>query len=503
MLGFPATADYARALEVLQRVGYTEAGIGQTLGREQILTMPTTDVPRVLRRTRALSPLDTLIQLFFLGLPVPQAAVCRALHPMPLDSWVQAHLLDSPDREEHVSPRVQIWPVCGLMMAVDLPWRQPTAPAADFVVPPGPLTVELVQAMIHRPCSRMLDLGTGSGMLALAAAPDAQIVVATDTNERALAFTRFNARLNQLQNIHCLAGDLFDPVATQQFQLIVCNPPFVISPNRRYLFRDSGQRGDEFCRRLIRAAVEHLEPGGFLQCTANVPHQTGRSWKADLEAWFNDLGCDVLVLVERTEDASDYAMNWILGTETKDKALVGQRYQAWTEYLEREGIEAVSYLLITLRRSAAGTHWIQIDDPPCQIVGPCGDELLRFFEWRTALSAPDRIADLLSQRLRLAPGIRIEQEFLMTADGLTLEHVRLKKTGGLRYPLAIHVNVARLLAGCDGRHTLRELVEDLSRSLDADLDPTVAVALPVIRMLLERAVLVSATDDPPAHQRDA
>ncbi len=490
MFGFSEAAHYGQARELLQRVGYSEAGIARTLGREQILTMPSSDVPRIVQRTRALTPLDALVRLLFLGLPVPQSAVRRALHPMPLELWVRAHLLAPPDGEDQVSPQVQIWPVCGLLMAVDLPWRQPTAPAEDFVVPPGPLTVQLAYAMLHRPCARMLDLGTGSGMLALAAAADAGTVVATDTNPRALAFTQLNARLNQIENVQCLAGDLFDPVADRKFQWIVCNPPFVISPTRRYLFRDSGQRGDEFCRRLIAAAVEHLEPGGFLQCTANVTHQTGRSWKADLEAWFDGLGCEVLVLVERTEDASDYAMNWILGTETKDQALAGQRYRVWTEYLEREGIEAVSYLLITLRRSAGGTGWIQIDDPPCQIVGPCGDELLQFFEWRTALSDPARIGDFWNRRLRWAPGIRLEQEYQMTADGLTLEHVRVKKTGGLRYPLAIHANVARLLAGCDGSHTLRELVEDLSQRLGANLDQTVAVALPVIRMLLERAVLV-------------
>jgi len=490
MFGFPTTAHYGQALDILQRVNYTEAGIGQTLGREQILIMPASDVPRVLRRTRALSPLDTLVRLFFLGLPVPQAAACRALQPMPLEPWVQARLLDPPDGEDQVSPRVQIWPVCGLLMAVDLPWRQATAPAADFVVPPGPLTVELAHAMIHRPCSHMLDLGTGSGMLALAAAADAQTVVATDTNPRALAFTQFNAQLNQIGNIQCQAGDLFEPVATRQFPWIVCNPPFVISPTRRYLFRDSGQRGDEFCRRLIRAAIEHLEPGGFLQCTANVAHQTGRSWKADLEGWFDGLACEVLVLVERTEDASEYAMNWILSTETKDQTLGGQRFQSWSEYFEREGIEAVSYLLITLRRSTGGSRWIQIDDPPCQIVGPCGDELQRFFEWRTACDAPERTADLLNQRLRLAPGVRIQQEYEMTSAGLTLEHVRLQKTGGLRYPLAIHVNVARLLAGCDGRQPLRALVEDLSRVLEADFEQTAAIALPVIRTLLERSVLV-------------
>jgi hypothetical protein len=494
MLGFTAPADYARALEVLQAIGYTEAAISTTLGREQILTMPRSDVPRLLRRTRALSPLDTLIRLFFLGLPVPHSAVRRALEPMPLDAWVQAELLDPPDRENQVAPRVQIWPVWGLMMAVDLPWRQPTAPAANFVVPPGPLTLMLAHAMIRRPCARILDLGTGSGMLALAAASVAQTVVATDTNERAIAFTQFNARLNQIHNVHCLTGDLFEPVAQQRFQAMVCNPPFVISPTQRFAFRDSGERGDRFCRRLIRAAVDHLEPGGFWQCTGNVAHEVGRSWKSDLEAWFENLGCDVLVLVESTEDASDYAMNWILSTETREPTRVAQRYEAWVEYLEREGIEAVSYLLITLRRATGGKTWIQIDDPPCQIVGPCGDELLQFFAWRAAFGDARGAEDWLRRRLRLAPGIRIEQAFTMTAHGLTLDHVRVNKTGGLQYPLAIHENVARLLAGCDGSHPLRELVEDLSHGLGVGLDEAVAVVLPVVRMLLERAVLVATAE---------
>jgi methylase of polypeptide subunit release factors len=494
MLGFRNAADDDRAIEIFQRVDYSEAAIGAVLGREAILTMPTSDVPRVLRRTRAMSPLDTFVRLFFLGIPVPDQAVRAALAPMPLDAWVEAELLAPPDAEGQVAPRVQMWPVSGLMLAVDLPWRQATAPAADFVVPPGPLTLELANAMIRRPCQRVLDLGTGSGMLALVAAPFAKTVVATDKNERAITFTQCNARLNRLDNIHCLTGDLFEPVAQQRFQLVVCNPPFVISPTQRYLFRDSGERGDVFCRRLIRATVDHLEIGGFFQFTANVAHQQGRSWKSDLEAWFADLGCDVLILVERTEDASDYAMNWILSTETKEAALVSQRYETWMAYFEQGQIEAVSYLLVTLRRSAHGPNWIQIDEPPCRVVGPCGDELLRFFECRDAWGDPTQAEDWLNRRLRLGPDIRIEQEFAMTPRGLESCHVRVQKTGGLQYPLTIHESVARLLAGCDGSRTLRQLLEEMTEYLDADWDRTVSVVLPVVRSLLERSVLLPFVD---------
>ncbi len=490
MLGFRDEHDYARALEVLRNADFTESAISKAIGREEILRIPLSDIPHALRKTRDPSPLNTLIRLFFLGFPVPVETARRALAPMPLESWVEGGLLGPPDGEGKIDPRVQIWPVCGLTMAVDLPWRRATAPPADFVVPPGALTLELANAMIRRPCKRMLDLGTGSGILALVAAQFAQDVAATDKNERAAEFTKFNAKLNQVDNVRCLVGDLFEPVAGQQFQLIVCNPPFVISPTQRYLFRDSGERGDEFCRRLVRSTVDYLEVGGFFQFTANIAHRAGHSWKSDLEAWFEGLGCDILALVQRTEDVSDYAMTWILSTEPKDGASLLQLYETWMGYFEHERIEAVSYLLITLRRSARVSTWLQIDDPPCQIVGPCGDELLGFFDCRDRFGDAKGMEGLLSQRLKLSPEIRIEQEYAMTSEGMEMCHVRVNKTGGLRYPLRIDSNVARLLAGCDGNQMLCLLLQDMVNDLNINQDRALSIVLPVVRSLIERGVLL-------------
>jgi SAM-dependent methyltransferase len=490
MLGFRDDHDYVQALEVFQSVDFTESTISKAIGREDILRIPLSDIPHALRKTRDPSPLNTLIRLFFLGLPVDAETARHALAPMSLESWVEGGLLNPPDGEGKVDPKVQIWPIGGLIMAVDLPWRRSTALPADFVVPPGSLTLELANAMIRRPCKRMLDLGTGSGMLALLAAKFAQDVVATDINARAAEFTRFNAKLNQIDNVRCLVGNLFEPVAGQQFQLIVCNPPFVISPTSRYLFRDSGERGDEFCRRLVRSTVDYLEVGGFFQFTANIAHRVGHSWKSDLEAWFDGLPCDVLALVQRTEDVSDYAMTWILSTEPKDRASLLQLYGTWMDYFERERIEAVSYLLITLRRSAGVSTWLQIDDPPCQIVGPCGDELLGFFDSRDRFGDAKGAEGLLSQRLKLSPEIRIEQEYAMTSGGLEICRVRANKTGGLRYPLRIDNNVGRLLASCDGNQTLAQVLQDMANDLNIDQDRAVSIVIPAVRSLIERGVLL-------------
>ena len=490
MLEFQTDDDYLRAAEILHRADFSEQSVQRVLERKDILAMAASEVPRILRRTAEPTPLNTLIRLLFIGLPAPAQAVREALHPMPLEAWTQAELLCPPDARGQVEPRVQIWPVGGLLLVVDLPWRRDAAPPADFVVPPGPLTLQLANLSIDRPCRQVLDLGTGSGALALMVAPRAETVLATDSNSRALAFTRFNLRLNRIDNVRCLAGDLFDPVAGQQFDLILCNPPFVISPTQRFLFRDSGERGDVFCRRLVRAAVEHVNPGGFFQFTANIAHLAGRSWKADLEEWFDGLGCDVLVFADHVETASEYAMTWILSTESKDPQQVASRYEVWTEFFERERIEAISYLFVTLRRTGSGRNWIHIDDPPCRIVGPCGEEVLRFFACRDAFGDPAAADSLLAERVRLAPGTRLTQEYVATDEGLELSEIRINKMGGLQYPLGIHRNVAGLLAGCDGARTVRNLLEEMVSTLEVSWDQALPVVLPAIRTLIERGVLV-------------
>ena len=188
---------------------------------------------------------------------------------MSLETWTKAELLCPADGKGQVEPRVQIWPVRGRLMAVDLPWRRGSAPPADFVVPPGPLTLQLADLSIDRPCMTALDLGTGSGTL-------------HDDRSAPRPFMPpvpmlghwpsrgWNLRLNGMDDVHCLAGNLFDPVAERQFDLILCNPPFVISPTQRFSFRDSGMRGDLLCRRLVAAAIERLAPGGYFQCTGNI-----------------------------------------------------------------------------------------------------------------------------------------------------------------------------------------------------------------------------------------
>jgi release factor glutamine methyltransferase len=156
------------------------------------------------------------------------------------------------------------------------------------VLTPRPETETLVEyglskAIAETPTSdpsdapRILDLGTGSGAIALALAselPHAD-VTGTDLSERALQIAHLNAdQLHMSERVRFLQGDLFAPVASERFDLIVSNPPYVARADEGSLPKEllhepemalfSGQDGLDVIRRLVASAGDHLTRGGWL-----------------------------------------------------------------------------------------------------------------------------------------------------------------------------------------------------------------------------------------------
>ncbi len=117
--------------------------------------------------------------------------------------------------------------------------------------------------------SRVLDLCTGSGMLAVLAATRARSgVVAVDVSTRAVLTARINAKLNGV-TVRALRGDLFEPVRGARFDLIVSNPPYLPAPGaspRHGASRawKAGPYGRAFIDRICAQAPGHLLPNGTL-----------------------------------------------------------------------------------------------------------------------------------------------------------------------------------------------------------------------------------------------
>jgi release factor glutamine methyltransferase len=126
--------------------------------------------------------------------------------------------------------------------------------------------------------ARILDIGTGSGAIAISLAHELTTarITAIDLSESALALARQNAERNGVADrIRFLQGDLLAPVAGEQFEFIVSNPPYVPSSDRDTLaveVRDhepslalfAGDDGLDVYRRLIPAALASLVPHGFI-----------------------------------------------------------------------------------------------------------------------------------------------------------------------------------------------------------------------------------------------
>ena len=149
---------------------------------------------------------------------------------------------------------------------------QPLAPPGL----PNPSRPPLVRGGVSEYGFRVLDLGTGSGAIALSIAharPDAE-VTAVDASPEALEVARENARRLNIGNVRLLHSDWFSALAGERFDLIVSNPPYIADGDAHLAQGDlrfephsalaSGADGLDDIRRIVAGAKEHLHAGGWL-----------------------------------------------------------------------------------------------------------------------------------------------------------------------------------------------------------------------------------------------
>ena len=148
------------------------------------------------------------------------------------------------------------------------------------VLIPRPETEHLVEKVIELAARfeqpRIVDVGTGSGAIAVALAHEwlSAVITAIDLSSSALAIARENAKRNEV-DLRFLDGDLLAPVAGECFEIVVSNPPYVPSGDRATLSVEvreyepalalfAGDDGLDVYRRLIPAAFGALVPGGYV-----------------------------------------------------------------------------------------------------------------------------------------------------------------------------------------------------------------------------------------------
>lgn len=199
-------------------------------------------------------------------------------------AWLFAHARDPmpPEVQQRfetlLAARVRGKPVAHLLGERGF-WTLSLRVTADTLIP-RPETELLVEAALARlPADvrvHVADLGTGSGAIALSLASErpAATVIATDASGAALGIARDNARRNEIANVSFRHGDWLAPLASERFDLIASNPPYIADDDPHLQQGDlrfepptalaSGADGLDAIRRIVGDAPAHLHPGGWL-----------------------------------------------------------------------------------------------------------------------------------------------------------------------------------------------------------------------------------------------
>ena len=465
----------------LELAGYTAERVEERLGTGELSARPVdTDVHR--RRLDGDDAFDALARIFLLGDALPTGRIEEAAG-LPVDRLARLGLLEVRDGLAH--GLVRLVPHGDYVLASDAGPESGGDVPFDHVPGIQAPSVTLAKLAVRRPGEAALDLGTGCGIQALLAAKHAERVVATDVNPRALGFAAFNMALNGIETIELRDGSGFDPVQEERFDLIVANPPYVISPDESYAYRDSAFPADELCRTVVAGAAAHLAEGGFAHVLVSWAHDPGGDWAAPLRGWVDGTGCDAWLLHYRTSDPVSHAAGWLRPLGEADAPAHAAALDRWLAHLRELGVDAIGYGAVVLRRRSA-PNWVRTDPLPLDRLEPASGHTLRVFAAQDLL---ERLDDegVLGLRLALVAAHRLDQTIVVGDGRLTVESQTLELTEGLRFAVGVDRHTVSLLPHFDGVRPLREVLEHASGTFDLTAEERerfVPAALPVVRKLL-------------------
>lgn len=446
--------------------GFTVDAVLETLGIEAWRALSRNETTPGLRATTDGSRLSTLIRLFPLQASVSRAAAEHVFGDL-LGVLIAGEIL-ARDGDE-VRALVDLrpygdedhdWWICsdltpGLNGVVE-------AVSPDHVLGISEASSSLAQLTARTPVRRALDLGTGCGVQALHLATHAQQVVATDVNPRALAMAQLTTALNGV-DAEFSRGSLYEPV-TGRFDLIVTNPPFVVSPpeGERLVYRETEFVGDAVVRHVITGAADHLTENGVCQILAAWLEPQDQAWDERLASWIEPTGLDAWVIRRESLDLAEYTELWLADAGLARGPEFGRRYDAWLTWFEDQGIGSMGFGWINLLRSGRETPSVRIEHRPEMVSQPVGTE---FADWPGRLADLDA-GDVLERRWRVADDV---VEETVSRPGDEEPHtISVRRTTGLAPSRRLDTVAAGLVATCDGDLTAGQILAGISTLLGLD-----------------------------------
>ena len=470
----PRSDDYARLTRIRERLlalNYSYDAVQELLGVEAAEAMARDQVvPGLWRVEHVLrgdysaeeKNLARLLAFFLLARPLAEAEAAEVFADTLVDFEDAALIERDAADSTRWTASVDLRPHAAddgteIFVAADLGAHQrPGVLRKDHVLGIGHASLTLAQITERTPVKRALDVGTGCGIQTFHLLAHAEHVTATDISERALAFTRFNLLLNaQALNIDpqnpqarvsLREGSLLEPVAGELFDLVVSNPPFVITPRvagesaeEQFTYRDGGLPGDEIVSTMVRQLPSVLVPGGRAQMLGNweiirdsADPEAPRPWDERPRAWVADGGAEAWFIQREALTPASYAETWLKdASENRDRSHYEQTYVAYLNDFASRNVHSIGFGMIWLRRPTEAT------------AAGATDPLQRFEEITYPIQQP--IARALTESVRRYDRLAaMDDEALLAAHLEVAEDVTEERHGR---PGAEHPSVILLRAG--------------------------------------------------------
>ncbi|WP_091104546.1 DUF7059 domain-containing protein [Nonomuraea pusilla] len=460
----------------LLETGYTIDGVRERLGDVAASALAREELVPALRATADGDPLATLVRLWWLGVPVPARALPADVLEGALDEGLVRREGDDVAAAVHLQPWETEGP--GGYLVSDRKVR-PGDPALrpDHVVGAGGASANLAQLVTRRHVGRALDLGTGCGVQVLHLAGRAGHVTATDLNPRAVELARLSWRLSGVTGVDARVGSMFEPVEDELFDLVVSNPPFVITPpgERTLTYRESGGGGDSFCRDLVLRTPRHLAPGGQAHLLANWLHVEGEDWRERVGGWLRETGCDAWVVERDVQDPAEYVELWLRDAAEQGTPAYAEHYDRWLSWFDERKAEGVGFGWITMRNAGASDPVVRVERLTHQVELPVGAYVDGVLD---SVAAAHRARDLDAARLRTAEGLLDERVGLPGAEDPM--RIVLRQTRGLRRSREVGTVEAALAGVCDGELALGPLLNVIAELVGGREIPDADAVRPLI-----------------------
>ena len=399
-----------------------------------------------------------------------------------------------------------------LWVASDLGSEQRPGPLRhDHVLGIGGASLTLAQTVMRTPVDRALDLGTGCGIQVFHLLPHARHVTATDISARALAFARFNLLLNAAalgidperpdERVSLRLGSLLEPVEGERFDLVVSNPPFVITPRtgppeEAYTYRDGGLAGDTLVETLVRDLPGVLAPGGAAQLLGNWEIPEGAAWDRRVRG-FVPPGVDAWIIQREQLTPVQYAETWLRdAAENRNRDAYLDSFADYLADFASRDVEGIGFGSVWLRRPATSSDLVRVtlEEITHEIEQPVGPHLA------AAVRRNDWLAAYTEQS---ASGIGIADEFLLVADDVTEERhqrpgaehpgvILLRQGAGLRRTTLLSTELAGFVSACDGDLTAGQIAGALAMLLERPDAAFTAGLLVDVEQLIREGFLIPA-----------